>query len=140
MVNYYSNIEKKYSINISGSIAHRGAYFGMGSGPIFLEQLSCSDDSSNLLQCARPPLGLHTCDHSQDAGVTCLGRVNMHDLNNMDRVVTGLIFFYSSDYNECLDSNGGCEQLCVNSISSFQCNCLDGFVLDVNGANCSGKL
>ena len=48
----------------------------MGSGPIFLEQLSCSDNSINLIDCARQPLGFHMCDHSQDAGVTCLGRVN----------------------------------------------------------------
>lgn len=43
------------------------------------------------------------------------------------------------DYNECLDNNGDCEQECNNQIGSFQCLCLDGYVLDSNGFSCSGK-
>ncbi len=46
-------------------------------------------------------------------------------------------FFYS-DYNECTDNNGGCEQECLNTISSYICQCKDGFILDSNGANCTG--
>ena len=45
-----------------------------GSGPIFLDQLECSDTDSYLLGCRRlRPLGLHTCDHSRDVGVACTG-------------------------------------------------------------------
>ena len=57
----------------SGSIAYRGAFFGGGSGPIFLEKLNCRSTSATLLDCARPPFGVHSCDHSMDAGVTCIG-------------------------------------------------------------------
>ena len=39
-------------------------------------QLGCSGSEHSLLQCnqvARQPVGLHTCDHSNDAGVRCIG-------------------------------------------------------------------
>ena len=56
-----------------GTIAHRGAFFGAGSGPIFLERFGCNDESARLLDCALPNVGVHGCDHSSDAGVTCIG-------------------------------------------------------------------
>ena len=47
-----------------------------GSGPIFLDQLDCSVTDSFLLDCSRlRPLGLHTCDHSQDVGLACIGKL-----------------------------------------------------------------
>ena len=48
--------------------------FGPGSGPIFLEGLTCSPNSTNLLDCADNPIGVHTCDHSQDTGIRCIGK------------------------------------------------------------------
>ena len=51
-----------------------GSQFGQGAGPIFLDQLRCSGTESSLLECDRfAGLGLHSCDHSQDAGVSCIG-------------------------------------------------------------------
>ena len=32
-----------------------------------------------------------------------------------------------SDRNECSDNNGGCEQICTNSVGSFTCSCREGF-------------
>lgn len=54
-------------------MAHRGAFFGEGTGPIFLDRYDCTDRDVRLLDCAIPPIGIHNCDHSRDAGVTCLG-------------------------------------------------------------------
>ena len=45
-----------------------------------------------------------------------------------------------SDYNECVVSNGGCEQLCFNLIPGHQCGCHDGFELHENGQTCNGRL
>ena len=60
--------------DISPPIARRGAYFGEGSGPIFLDQVKCSGTETSLLSCTRfSALGLHSCDHSLDAGVQCPG-------------------------------------------------------------------
>ncbi len=53
--------------------------FGQGTGPIFLEGLTCSSDSTNLVQCADNPLviGVTRCTHSQDTGVRCLGKLTL---------------------------------------------------------------
>ena len=45
----------------------------------------------------------------------------------------------SIDINECETANGGCEQMCSNTIGSFACSCDVGYRLDSNGLNCSGK-
>ena len=58
-----------------GTIAYRGAFFGRGNGPIYLERFRCNDGDAKLMDCALPPIGLHDCDHSQDAGVTCVGEI-----------------------------------------------------------------
>ncbi len=62
------------NFHVSGSEVFRGAAFGEGIGPIFLEQLVCRGEETELLECApRSPLGVHSCSHSQDAGVKCIG-------------------------------------------------------------------
>ena len=43
------------------------------------------------------------------------------------------------DINECLVANGGCEQVCVNTLGSYNCSCLSGFVLE-NDVFCSGTI
>lgn len=43
------------------------------------------------------------------------------------------------DINECLVANGGCEQVCVNTLGSYNCSCLSGFVLE-NNVFCSGMI
>ena len=47
--------------------------------------------------------------------------------------------FYYSDINECEDSNGGCEQLCVNFDGTFTCDCENGYALDEDGVSCIGN-
>ena len=44
------------------------------------------------------------------------------------------------DNNECMDgTDGGCGQLCVNSLGSFSCDCREGFSLASDGTSCTGK-
>ena len=55
--------------------AQRGAFYGEGTGPIFLDKLGCMGAEASLLSCERfSALGLHSCDHSHDASVQCPGR------------------------------------------------------------------
>ena len=42
-----------------------------------------------------------------------------------------------NDINECLASNGGCSQVCINQPGSYQCSCNSGYTLDGNGRTCS---
>ena len=43
------------------------------------------------------------------------------------------------DINECVTQNGECEQNCQNTIGSYSCSCLTGYLIDDNnGYNCTG--
>ena len=48
--------------------------------------------------------------------------------------------FSLPDVDECTINNGGCEQLCSNTIGSFICTCGSGYQLDENGINCNGEI
>ena len=61
--------------NAGANMLH-GAQFDPGIGPIFLDQLDCSGTETTLLECRHfTPLGLTTCEHSQDAVVRCFGMI-----------------------------------------------------------------
>ena len=45
-----------------------------------------------------------------------------------------------SDINECNTGEHLCEQVCVNNIGSYNCDCFIGFALDANAINCSGTI
>ena len=50
------------------------------------------------------------------------------------------IICFLSDLDECQTNNGGCEQVCNNTVGSFVCSCNEGYSLTSNGFNCTGKL
>ena len=52
-------------------IAYSNAHFGVGSGPIFLDDVQCTSSSEQLLECPSRPILSHNCLHSSDAGVGC---------------------------------------------------------------------
>ena len=53
--------------------AFSNAFFGAGTGPVFLDEVQCSSSASQLLECSSSPIGSHDCLHSADAGVGCEG-------------------------------------------------------------------
>ena len=55
------------------------ARFGEGSGPIWLDDVSCAGSESELLECPHNGIGNHNCDHSEDASVRCSvsGKINI---------------------------------------------------------------
>ncbi|KAK4805286.1 hypothetical protein QYF61_004851 [Mycteria americana] len=57
--------------------AHDKAYFGAGSGPIWMTNVGCRGTESALSDCRHRGWGQHYCDHSEDAGVTCSGFVQL---------------------------------------------------------------
>ena len=54
-------------------MTYRSAFFGAGTGPIFLDEVQCSSSASELLECSSRPILSHDCSHADDAGVGCEG-------------------------------------------------------------------
>lgn len=51
------------------------AYYGPGSGPIYVDDLDCIGNETNIGQCDRKPLTVNDCEHNEDAGLMCLGKI-----------------------------------------------------------------
>ena len=49
-----------------------------------------------------------------------------------------LLLYLLADVDECADSNGGCTQSCSNSVGSFLCSGLPGYLLDTDGLTRNG--
>lgn len=47
--------------------------------------------------------------------------------------------FCSTDTNECSVNNGGCQQVCVNTVGSYECQCHSAYKLHWNRKDCVGK-
>ncbi|KFM05576.1 Deleted in malignant brain tumors 1 protein, partial [Aptenodytes forsteri] len=51
--------------------APSNAYFGSGSGTIWLDDVNCNGEEELLTECSLQAWGEHNCRHSEDAGVVC---------------------------------------------------------------------
>ena len=47
--------------------------------------------------------------------------------------------FSLSDVNECRSGSNDCEELCVNTEGSYECDCSVGYALATDGLNCIGE-
>ena len=53
--------------------ATHSAYYGLGSGPIWLDYLLCAGNEQTIGDCTHRGWGNHYCNHRYDAGVKCAG-------------------------------------------------------------------
>ena len=58
-------------LGFSGGEAVGEAFFGEGTGYIFLDNLGCFGNEFDVRDCHHNGWGEHNCQHSEDAGVIC---------------------------------------------------------------------
>ena len=56
--------------NLNAKIITNG--FTNGVGLIWLDDVQCKGTEDRLIECRARPVGLHNCNHQEDAGVACL--------------------------------------------------------------------
>ena len=81
--------------NGTGGTPYYNAYFGVGTGPIYLDDVACTLSDSQLLECSSRPILSHNCNHHADAGVGCEGKC-LSVLTLKLGLSKTLFFFYSS--------------------------------------------
>ena len=73
------NVGQTFSLSgfiyVTGGTPYSNAYFGAGTGPIYLDDVACTSSVSQLLECPSRPILTHNCFHSADAGVGCEGEM-----------------------------------------------------------------
>ncbi|XP_052810124.1 deleted in malignant brain tumors 1 protein-like isoform X2 [Mya arenaria] len=56
-----------------------GAYFGEGSDPIWLDDVTCQGNETMIDACTFRPWGVHNCKHGEDVGVTCTSNIRLRN-------------------------------------------------------------
>lgn len=56
-----------------GATRYCCATFGQGYGSIILDNLGCSSTENSLFSCNSNGIGVHNCNHGEDAGARCNG-------------------------------------------------------------------
>ncbi|XP_061176813.1 deleted in malignant brain tumors 1 protein-like [Saccostrea echinata] len=53
-------------------VARSSSYYGKGSGRIWLDNVGCHGNEMDIFKCRNKGVGIHNCQHSNDAGVSCV--------------------------------------------------------------------
>uniref|UniRef100_K7GGC8 SRCR domain-containing protein n=1 Tax=Pelodiscus sinensis TaxID=13735 RepID=K7GGC8_PELSI len=93
------------------------AHYGQGSGQIWLDDVKCSGNESDLWACPFAPWGQHNCRHKEDAGVLCSEFTDLRLVNSRDCAGRLEVFYNGTWGSVCSNQMSGvtpsivCKQL-----------------------------
>ncbi|XP_068927324.1 scavenger receptor cysteine-rich domain-containing protein SCART1-like [Petaurus breviceps papuanus] len=74
------------------------AHYGAGTGLIWLDELGCSGNESELWHCPFPGWGQHDCRHKEDAGVLCSEFTALRLVNDIHQCTGRLEVFHNGTW------------------------------------------
>ncbi|ESO89532.1 hypothetical protein LOTGIDRAFT_125167, partial [Lottia gigantea] len=66
---------RQLGLNPQGARYELNAFFGEGTGRIWLDDLHCTGTEDHLADCLHADWGVHNCRHREDVSVICIGRI-----------------------------------------------------------------
>uniref|UniRef100_A0A8B9DYF7 Soluble scavenger receptor cysteine-rich domain-containing protein SSC5D n=1 Tax=Anser cygnoides TaxID=8845 RepID=A0A8B9DYF7_ANSCY len=81
------------------------AYFGEGSGPIWLDDVNCTGTETALSKCETSLWGAHNCSHGEDAGVVCLEPVPVRLVNGSNFCSGRVEVFHEQQWGTVCDDS-----------------------------------
>jgi len=72
--------------------AKSDAYFGEGSGQIWMDDVNCAGTESSLKNCTTRGWGTHNCEHSKDAGVICNCELKTFIVQSSTNLIMSIFF------------------------------------------------
>ncbi|XP_052761826.1 deleted in malignant brain tumors 1 protein-like [Mya arenaria] len=70
-INFAKVVCRQLGYDTVNATVRPSAYFGAGSGQIWLDDVSCQGNEPEVDLCRYNSLGRHDCGHNEDVGVTC---------------------------------------------------------------------
>ncbi|KAI2645399.1 Deleted in malignant brain tumors 1 protein [Labeo rohita] len=127
--------------------AKSNAYFGAGSGKIWMDDVNCTGIESSLKNCRMSGWGVHNCVHSEDAGVICEGFVRL--VNGANSCSGRVEALYDGQWGTVCDNGWDltdaevvCKELDCGSVIEAQSAAYFGPGVGpvwIDGAQCTGS-